>query len=624
MGESTPRSRQVRIYDNGQDSVHECLQYPSSDGRARLSSTASSDAPKPPSGPKPAGSPQAAGRAQRLSQRASPESRRLTYALLVSLLMHTSLLSLKFGGQGLGLPGFGFPGQDRRIEAPDLRVAFVPAPVRATEPAVTSVAEPLQQASVEQPVARGPALTPSVSRAPTTVRLAPAVLSEANPKAEGNSRTEAKPRTEGKRRPDAKQRADAATAAAPAKARLRADRSRKTAPPPSPSPAVIALERTDEDTWVLPATPAMPPPVIAAAPSASSPETAAPSPPDAGDAAGTRIDPVASEGAVEPAKIERFKQEEQRQAEQLEAARAESARLETERQEAAAQAAALQEAARQTAARQQAALQKSARQAAAVQAAERQEAVEREAARIEAARRDAERQEAPQREATRQEAERQETARVEAARQAAALQEAARQEAAVQREAARTEAAQREAARVEAERRETQRQEAARVEAQEAAARREAALRAIGRQLDEEAAQRQAAPASADPSRPLPPPWTLRRYRLFGRTDPNQDIILYAEAWERKIHLNMTFDMVREPAKQPHTNPIVKVAIRSDGSVESVTFVVSSGVAALDNAIQRVIDSQKPYRVFPPSLAREYDVIEIRRTWHFDTAIRLY
>ncbi len=26
---------------------------------------------------------------------------------------------------------------------------------------------------------------------------------------------------------------------------------------------------------------------------------------------------------------------------------------------------------------------------------------------------------------------------------------------------------------------------------------------------------------------------------------------------------------------------------------------------------------------FPPGLASEYDVIEVRRTWHFDTAIRL-
>ena len=26
----------------------------------------------------------------------------------------------------------------------------------------------------------------------------------------------------------------------------------------------------------------------------------------------------------------------------------------------------------------------------------------------------------------------------------------------------------------------------------------------------------------------------------------------------------------------------------------------------------------------PPALAREFDVVEIRRTWYFDSAIRLY
>lgn len=88
--------------------------------------------------------------------------------------------------------------------------------------------------------------------------------------------------------------------------------------------------------------------------------------------------------------------------------------------------------------------------------------------------------------------------------------------------------------------------------------------------------------------------------------------------------MNMTFDMVREALKQPHADPLVTVAIRSDGSVESVIFVHSSGVPALDEAIRRVVDSQKPYDAFPPGLAREYDVIEIRRTWYFDMAIRLY
>ena len=100
--------------------------------------------------------------------------------------------------------------------------------------------------------------------------------------------------------------------------------------------------------------------------------------------------------------------------------------------------------------------------------------------------------------------------------------------------------------------------------------------------------------------------------------------MLWAEAWARKIQLNkITFDMVREAAKQSHTDPLVWVAMRSDGSVESVTFVLSSGVAALDEAIRRVVQSQAPYQVFPPGLARTYDVIEIRRTWHFDVAIRL-
>jgi len=85
---------------------------------------------------------------------ASPERRRLTLALLFSLLIHTVLLSLIFGGAGW-LPGFAFPWQDRRIAVPDLRVALVPAQVTAAEPAGASAAEDLQQESVEQPVTSG-------------------------------------------------------------------------------------------------------------------------------------------------------------------------------------------------------------------------------------------------------------------------------------------------------------------------------------------------------------------------------------------------------------------------------------------------------------------------------------
>ena len=68
---------------------------------------------------------------------------------------------------------------------------------------------------------------------------------------------------------------------------------------------------------------------------------------------------------------------------------------------------------------------------------------------------------------------------------------------------------------------------------------------------------------------------------------------------------------------------MVTVAVRSDGSVESVTFVVSSGVAEVDAAIRRLIESHRPYPAFQPALARDIDVIEIRRTWYFNDAVRL-
>ena len=269
--------------------------------------------------------------------------------------------------------------------------------------------------------------------------------------------------------------------------------------------------------------------------------------------------------------------------------------------------------------------------------AQRQESVRAETARLEAERQAAVRQAAAQLEAQRQEAARQATARAEAARLEAERQEAARQAAArleaQRQEAARQAAVRAEATRLAVERQEAERQEAARQEAaraqaaqQEAAAKREAVLRAIGRQLDEERARRDAAAnATPSPSGALPLSLsTARRARLFGHTDPNADLVAYAQAWALKIQLNTLPDKVREVAQRPHTPATVTVALRRDGSVESMTFVVSSGVAEIDDAIRRIVETQRPYPAFPPALAREFDVVEIRRTWYFDAAVRLH
>lgn len=147
----------------------------------------------------------------------------------------------------------------------------------------------------------------------------------------------------------------------------------------------------------------------------------------------------------------------------------------------------------------------------------------------------------------------------------------------------------------------------------------------MGRQLDEEAARREA----ASPPRGLPStlPYSLntpRRGRLFGHSDPNEELVRYAEAWARKIQLDTLPDAVRDVARRPHVDPVVTVAIRRDGSVESVSFVLSSGVAEVDDAVRRIVQSHAPFAAFAPELASEYDVVEIRRTWYFDVAVRLH
>jgi TonB family protein len=558
----------------------------------------------------------AARRKPRPGQPIRGERWRLGLSLLLSLLIHTLLLSLSFGGQRLGPPGFDFPWRDRRTEVPDLRIVLVPTQGTPGGPAVTSGAAPLPRAAGVQLGAGGAAPTPPVARPPPRGGTAVAIVAAPQPTAEAGSMP------------------DTADAPAPAPAEvplpLPGDTPDQAALPQIAEPAPIDAQPSDAPTWIVPAVPLAPTSVSAAASSASSPEPAALAPQGAGDVVQERVDPPVPEPTLAVAPPDPPAREAARLPVQQEAARADAARQEAERQDAARVEAARQEAERLEVARQEAARLEAARAEAAQQAAARQETARQEAARQDAAQREASRQES-----ARVEAERLETERLQAARQAAARAETERQEAerqaAARQEASRQETARAETERLDAERQEAARQataqrEAARVEAEQAeVARREAARRAMGRQLDEEATRREAAAAAARlATRSAPASSSARRGRLWGRTDPNAELIQYAEAWARKLQLNMTFEMVREAAKQPHTDPLVTVAIRSDGSVESVTIVMSSGVAEIDEAIRRVVQSQTPYPAFPPALAREFDVIEIRRTWYFDVAIRLY
>ena len=128
----------------------------------------------------------------------------------------------------------------------------------------------------------------------------------------------------------------------------------------------------------------------------------------------------------------------------------------------------------------------------------------------------------------------------------------------------------------------------------------------------------------AKPDKSLATPDNRRRRTIFGRTDRDVVAMMYAEGWRQKVELNAAFDTLKAAKVAPYTNPVVTVALRSDGSVDSIVINQSSGVAEVDAAVRKIIQVLAPYAPFPRDLAAEYDVIEIRRIWSFDTAVRLF
>jgi TonB family protein len=98
---------------------------------------------------------------------------------------------------------------------------------------------------------------------------------------------------------------------------------------------------------------------------------------------------------------------------------------------------------------------------------------------------------------------------------------------------------------------------------------------------------------------------------------------MVAEGWRQKVEQNAPFDVLQAAKNGPYENPVVTVAVRRDGSLESVVINRSSGVPAIDNAIRRIVMMLSPFAPFSSDLAADYDVVEIRRIWTFDTAVRL-
>lgn len=97
----------------------------------------------------------------------------------------------------------------------------------------------------------------------------------------------------------------------------------------------------------------------------------------------------------------------------------------------------------------------------------------------------------------------------------------------------------------------------------------------------------------------------------------------YEDAWrmqvERVGNLNYPDEALRH---QLSGNLLLDVAIRADGSVESIEVIRPSGIQALDDGAVRIVRLAAPFAPFPPEIRAETDVLHILRTWQFESGAR--
>ena len=117
-------------------------------------------------------------------------------------------------------------------------------------------------------------------------------------------------------------------------------------------------------------------------------------------------------------------------------------------------------------------------------------------------------------------------------------------------------------------------------------------------------------------------PRDRRRVTLSG-AEKDVSLRMYADAWRQKIERNGDLNYSQSVTRRARIDPVVVVSLRSDGSVEEIAIVRSSGRQDMDEAVRRIVRVNARYAAFPPNIAEKYDVIEIRRVWSFDETLKL-
>ncbi|MBR7800095.1 TonB C-terminal domain-containing protein [Undibacterium fentianense] len=114
-----------------------------------------------------------------------------------------------------------------------------------------------------------------------------------------------------------------------------------------------------------------------------------------------------------------------------------------------------------------------------------------------------------------------------------------------------------------------------------------------------------------------------RRRSFLGAYDKEVPLRMYVDSLKQKLERNGNLIYEKRSLSNVEHNVLVNMVVRSDGSIEEVVILRSSGSRAIDEKARNIIMANSPFGAFPPALALKYDVIEIQRVWSFGDRLHI-
>jgi protein TonB len=93
----------------------------------------------------------------------------------------------------------------------------------------------------------------------------------------------------------------------------------------------------------------------------------------------------------------------------------------------------------------------------------------------------------------------------------------------------------------------------------------------------------------------------------------------YLNSWRLKVEQVGNQNFPQEALKEGIFGQLrLATVIKANGTIVRVELLQSSGHSILDNAALQIVHRAAPYAPFPPEIRKDYDQLEIIRTWRFE------